>query len=350
MPCGSSGFNVATMSKRQQFRHQDIATVPAGYKVRTVHAGKHEVRIAFPKKGSGQIVSILHPKTEKNPDECGALLTLAAADVATLAIPIDSLGNGFGSGFESALTETGSVANPTSWQDLWEQFKEKVKASFHPGAESNPSKRGRKSKKNLDEIQQAADLASAFKGSPAENVREIDLPNKQRDDFAHLGWLEQMVFHPPFEVEELDLPQISEDYDRAYQKSENSQAAWNEVADDHAITLLVYDVDGEEIELAASADGKQLYFLGGKQSGFTSVLDDFQVDTSKDKIDLGELVSVTYTATKKQAGDTEPRGYYHIFGEENGTAPRVYFDALNKRLFLTGGSYHLESPELGIMN
>lgn len=341
------------MSKRQQFRHQDIAEVPRGYKVRTVHAGKHEVRIAFPKgarkKGSGQIVSILHPKTEKNPDECGSLLTLAAADVATLAIPVDSLGNGFGSGFESALEESGQVSNPASWKDLWEQFKEKVKASFHHGAESNP-KRGRKSKKNLDEIKQAAELAAAFKGSPAENVREIDLPNKQRDDFAHLGWLEQLVFHPQFEVEELDLPQISEDYDRAYQKSENSEAAWNAVADDHSVTLLVYDLDGEEIELASSADGKQLYILGSRQAAFDGVLEDFQVDTAKDKIDLGELVSVTYTATKKQAGDTEPRGYYHIFGEENGTAPRVYFDTLNKRLFITGGSYHLKSPELGIMN
>ena len=107
---------------------------------------------------------------------------------------------------------------------------------------------------------------------------------------------------------------------------------------------------GDEIELVASADGQQLYFIGGKQSAFANLLGEFKTDTARDKVDLGEMVSVTYTAQKKQAGDTEPKGYYHIFGEEKGTAPRAYYDTLNKRTFLVGGSYHLKEAERGIIN
>ena len=66
------------MASKRKFRHQDISVPGAGTKVRTVRAGAHEIRIAFPKgarkKGSGKIVSILHPKAEKNP---GALRLLA---------------------------------------------------------------------------------------------------------------------------------------------------------------------------------------------------------------------------------------------------------------------------------
>lgn len=58
----------------ERFRHEDIASVPAGWKVRTVTtSGGHRVRVAFPPgrkvKGAGRLVSILHPLTGSNP--CG---------------------------------------------------------------------------------------------------------------------------------------------------------------------------------------------------------------------------------------------------------------------------------------
>ena len=57
------------MATRSQFRHEDIAAVPRGFKVRTVkQADGTEVRVAFPpgrrKKGSGKVISIL--KRKKN--------------------------------------------------------------------------------------------------------------------------------------------------------------------------------------------------------------------------------------------------------------------------------------------
>ena len=62
------------MATRSKFRHEDVATVPRGHRVRTVTTPTgHKVRIAFPpgprRTGAGKLVSILHPQTEVNP--CG---------------------------------------------------------------------------------------------------------------------------------------------------------------------------------------------------------------------------------------------------------------------------------------
>ena len=80
------------------------------------------------------------------------------------------------------------------------------------------------------------------------------------------------------------------------------------------------------------------------------MLKDFRTDQNKDRVDLGELLAVIYTAQKYQAGDTEPVGYYHIFGEEGGYPPKAYFDMLNKEIVLVGGTYHLNEAERGIIN
>ena len=70
------------MASKSKFRHEDIGTIPAGYKVRTViHPSGHRVRIAFPpgprRKGTGQIVSVLHPLSGANPcaNPCGDKFT-----------------------------------------------------------------------------------------------------------------------------------------------------------------------------------------------------------------------------------------------------------------------------------
>jgi hypothetical protein len=60
------------MATERQFRHEDFAVPRRGWKVRTVaHPSGHRVRIAFPpgrrRKGSGQVISILHPIAGANP-------------------------------------------------------------------------------------------------------------------------------------------------------------------------------------------------------------------------------------------------------------------------------------------
>lgn len=57
---------------RAQFRVEHVARKPRGWRVRTRLEGAHRIRIAFPpgprRKGAGEVVEILHPKGEKNPE------------------------------------------------------------------------------------------------------------------------------------------------------------------------------------------------------------------------------------------------------------------------------------------
>jgi hypothetical protein len=421
------------MATAGKYRHQDVSTVPRGYHVRTVRAGKHQVRIAFPKgarkTGAGQIVSILHPKAEQNPAGCGAVLNLVSGEIASLAIPVDSLGNGFGGAFEDALDATQFDAadqNPFDWRGKWEAFKAKLSSAFEPHhkgteAESNPVKKnyteqvttsdgktvfinvdavsggrwraegypvvgkkikrvqhpkvafgaseadaydalvtklepnpaarnGLKYKRNLDEIDQASKLVEEWQGAPAEEVREIQISAKTRDDYAHLGWTVQQVYQPAFETVALDMKKVADDYWPDYKKSGDSVKSWRHVAQKHGTSFIILDVTGDEIELCASADRKQLFFLGGKQGDIVSRFGEFEADAKHDLVDLGNMVALGYEAQKSQAGDTEPRPYSHIFGEEGGTPPRASWDSLNKRVLLSGGTYHLEEADRGIIN
>ena len=487
------------MASVSKFRHQDVSEVPPGFRVRTIRAGKHELKIAFPKgarkKGSGKIVSILHPKAEKNP-ACAALPT---AEIAGIEIPVAAASSPYLSAAIKELIEPSTEtisANPVDIAAQWNKLREGLAAWIAPKkgvgnpkgdvqeiggskytlstsytdrmnvryelykqlpgsegkgaiivrdmdagqvihnrvystfekakyeykrtisiAKKNPGKRNyteqirtssgqtvyvdvvesggrwmaegypvvkgksrrvghpmiaygdtearaydnlvekldrnprrKKGKRNLDEIDKAARLTERFRGFPAEQITESGEPNKMRDDFAHLGWSEQFVFVPASFHEELDCDAISEFYDAEYQRTGNSEKSWREVEAEFGIPVMVYDVAGDEIRLVASADGKQLYLLGGKQAAFEEFLPDFNTDTNKDRVDLGWMLCLTYSAQKVQAGDTEERGYYHVFGEEGGYPPGCYFDKLNKRLCFFGGTYHLEDAEAGIRN
>jgi hypothetical protein len=73
----------------KSFRHEDIAAVPSGWKVRTVTTPSgHRVRVAFPpgrrKTGSGRLVSILHPNRGPNP--CLNPCTLRSANPQELMV------------------------------------------------------------------------------------------------------------------------------------------------------------------------------------------------------------------------------------------------------------------------
>jgi hypothetical protein len=298
------------MASKRQYRHEDISTPPKGWKVRTkTLPSGHLVRIAFPpgrrRKGSGEVVSILHP-LGNNP--CQNPCNATPGIIETIKQHLAGL-------------------------------KEKVLGK----------KRG-KPIRNLDHIDQAAELHEAFVGEPAKEVVVVNEHEKVRDDYAQLGWTDQLVFHPPYDHQEVKLKEISELYSNAIDDNENPTRAWQDIADELGIPLLVFDTQGDEIRLTASADGKQLYFIGGRQAAFEKHLKDFKTDRNKDLVDLGDLVSLTYSAKKVQAGDTAPHPYYHVFGEEGGTAPRASYDTINKRFRISGGSYSLREADRGIVN
>lgn len=108
----------------------------------------------------------------------------------------------------------------------------------------------------------------------------------------------------------------------------------------------VITFEGDGVRLASSANGKQLYLIGGNQN-LNGVLTKLADDASKDLFDLGEVTEVQYLARKAQ-GNYEPVEYYHKFGEEDGTRPRLAYDKLKKEIYFIGGAYRVEAP--GIIN
>jgi hypothetical protein len=212
---------------------------------------------------------------------------------------------------------------------------------------SNPKRKG---KRNLDEIAEAAKLAGEFRGTPAKKVLELSEPSKFRDDYAHLGWLVQIVFQPPYDEGLADPSDLSDFYNKSYERIGDTAEAWTKTAQKFGIVLLVFDFEGDEIRVCCTADRKQLYLVGGNQPAFADQLNLFKSDKNHDLVDLGNIVSLSYMAQKEQAGDKEPRPYYHVFGEESGSFPKGAYDTLNKRIRLVGGTYHLKDAAAGIIN
>ncbi len=97
-------------------------------------------------------------------------------------------------------------------------------------------------------------------------------------------------------------------------------------------------------QAVCTADGTNIYFLGGDQKVDLSAL---AIESDKDLIQLGECTYIKYF-TRKGFHNFEPVEYWHRFGEEDGYRPVLAYDSLNRKLFLLGGNYQVK-PE-GIVN
>jgi hypothetical protein len=97
--------------------------------------------------------------------------------------------------------------------------------------------------------------------------------------------------------------------------------------------------------VVCTADGENIIFVGGDQS---VDLENLEIASQKDLLELGPCVYIAYRTEKHQFHDFTPRPYYHLFGEENGIKPMLCYDRLNRRLYFTGGDYHVKRA--GITN
>jgi hypothetical protein len=413
------------------FKVQHIAPVPKGWKVRTVsHASGHEARIAFPpgprKKGSGRVVEILHPNREKNPEPgCLQIYELAVGH-AGVPEPGSPSAVGISKGIAEVTTAPMPVsANPkekSKTREQLEKMQEKAvrflrdvvgdsekadeiddltieeyadKKRIHlvnPGgvkraiakvkkaAKKVKAKLGnRKSKitnrkcdrprRNLDEIPEVQKLYETFQGKKAHEITELDEPDARRDDFAHLGWLVDLVIQPYGDALEgiADPNDLSEEERKLRDSSRDmsQRQIWEELAEDFGVTFVVLDFSGGQkipeqpgfkkygdgVRVTGAAPGNQIYFVGGNQD-ITPLLDKFKVDSSKDFVGLGVLVALTYLACKAIPDDADVDrkviAWQHILGEEGGDPPLIFYNKLQKRLFLVGGNYTIEQP--GIIN
>jgi len=97
--------------------------------------------------------------------------------------------------------------------------------------------------------------------------------------------------------------------------------------------------------VVCTTDGENIYFVGGDQRVDLANLD---IGGAKDLVELGPCGYIAYRTEKHQFHDFAPRTYYHHFGEENGVKPTLCYDRLNRKLYFSGGDYHVKRE--GITN
>jgi hypothetical protein len=379
------------MTSEAQFRVQHIAAVPRGYKVRTVSRARHRVKIAFPPgrrvKGSGQVVEVLHPREEnpcpvKNPAE----LVLMAANPWQIVVRAKSLHKGeevwpatfatrkaakeyaYSKFTEGSVLRYERISNPAElvlmtanpakdarkWMpyftfkntergDHWERFGYKhatQKEAWTEVGELLHSKYMKKwlvgnkledygiqptfgnpvagrIHKNPSQTDAAAELYSEFHGREATGIDTYNLPDAPPATLAKLGALVEL------------------------QTKRLNGWKWG-----------AQDFSGRGVNLAASPNGRQLYFIGGDQKLCRGDLTRLGADNSRELCDLGDCMYIAYRAKKEQVDGIES-DYEHSFGEESGRQPRLIYDQRNRkmpRLYLVGGEYHLDEASRGIVN
>jgi hypothetical protein len=101
---------------------------------------------------------------------------------------------------------------------------------------------------------------------------------------------------------------------------------------------------GSDCLVVATADGSNIYFVGGDQSVDLAALG---IASDKDIVELGPCNYIEYL-TVKGFHDFEPIRYHHEFGEEDKILPTLAYDQLNQTLFLESGNYRVKRE--GIVN
>ncbi|HEV2388671.1 MAG TPA: hypothetical protein VGS20_15615 [Candidatus Acidoferrales bacterium] len=229
------------------------------------------------------------------------------------------------------------------------------------------------SRKNTDELQEAQRVYELFQGKPVSTpTAVIDEPDARRDDFAHLGWLVELVIQPYGEALEgiVSPDELSEEREklRIEDPERPSRQVWQKLAEEFGCTFVLVDFSGGQkipqstefkaygdgVRVTSAATGDQMYLIGGKQD-VSGMLPLFGADGSKDLVGIGVCVAISYLAAKHFPG-SEKEGYdgktpmvlEHILGEDGGEPPLAYFNKLQKRIFLAGGTYTIDRP--GIEN
>lgn len=411
------------MASRAQFRVEEFAKVPQGWKVRTKLSGAHRVRIAFPpgprRKGSGKLIEVLHPKggdnpcsmRGKNPSELvifnpsrrrKARLTpeqnrawekafqfhvesgksdssadrLAWRDLVAEFPSLKKFSGAHSNPSRRRQRNSGPASKMTSqeksyWEERWIEHKRsgvsakeadylatRDTASKFPrlkgrlGSASNPRRKkrnvigvgsllagvaeqaggtvvakkvmshrrrkhpkGKRRKRNPDELQQAVDLYQTFHGKDPQGVVEEQRSSAMRMDYTALGELLGLgIYRSGDRVPE---PDHWESYPGAVKFSRSGEGV---------------------VMLASSSDGAQLYALGGDQN-MLAVAKDVGADVSKDLIEVGELAFVVYFARK--APDFQPVEWMHKFESPR---PVLGYDQIKSEIFFVGGGYSVEAP------
>lgn len=326
-----------------EYRHQDVQAVPAGWKVRTVKAREHRVRVAFPpgrkQKGSGVVVAVLHPKNE-NPGTCttrqknpAELLLMGANPFpgkkamreratrirgARLSNPYDRLSVNerlaFGRlGLGKAQLQT--AADIRRARQQVRQVNRLRNRLPNPGGAASTT--GIDAAMSTESARSAIALSEDFHHEGVKYFVQAEEPHMQSGDYTELG---------PF----LDI----------------------KVKPASGGVVQVITFENSEILLVCDTSRRQLYLAGDGQD-----LDDASLSIfgcgSEDRCRLGTARAIAYRAVKwhPQVPDGargKNRPYEHRFGDAGGHEPEVWYSRSMRRLLIGRASYHVEGA--GIVN
>jgi hypothetical protein len=264
------------------------------------------------------------------------------------------------------------LVNPHPLKKLAKHARRAAKKAVNRVCKNRKSKIGNQKshvRRNLDEIPDVQKVYETFMGKPDKTITEYDEPVARRDDFAHTGWLVFLVVQPYSEaLEGIADPNDLSETEREITDEHPDMATlklWEKLSDEFGCTFVVVDFSnsqavpdkpgfktyGDGVRVCGAAGSSQLYFIGGRQN-IDGLLEQFGVDEQKDFIALGVLVAYGYLAAKHIPDDEElnevPIVWQHIMGEEGGDPPMIFYDKINKRMGLAGGTYTIEAP--GITN
>jgi hypothetical protein len=326
-----------------RFRHEDVESVPKGWKVRTVKSGAHRVRVAFPpgrkQKGSGRLVSVLHPTSGSNP--CSNPCSLRSQNPAELLI---------------------MGANPPRTKLARQRIARERASAIRMAASRNPAAKyevvivvdGREERHPFDTKEDAKRWAKQFgRHVKIEKIRQGRNPAE----------LLVMGANPRVEVVHGDNPPVEE----ITEEFTGSEVKWLDVYNEPHIPrgryaylaklmrLLIKPAKGGQVQkitfpedsrpiIVSDSTGKQMYFVDGGQD-MTPCLEAFTNESlGNDIVELGQAREIHYWGIKHHIGDEDTEEWRHKHGEEDGALPTVLFDTRNKRLLYEGGNYRIEGP------
>ncbi len=374
-PAGTGG---STSSKgreavpaRKKFTHEEISAVPRGWKVRTVtHPSGAEVRLAFPpgaqRKGSGRVVSIIHPHTNGyNPRDVHLSVCIDPEFVEAQPNPIlESILGGAAAGTSVVLSakllekylrkrnpasaallrriyflegkaERGRITpqESTLLRSLYIRLRrENPRAVSYLEAARKAAVSG--------ELQKARRALGKYQRKKIqETEKELRRVKGRNPDGAAEAYRD---FHGRSPTEVLEMQDSflgSGDYTALGDDPE----IWLRPVKGDPATWAAADIEFEpadQVKLATDPQLEQLYFVGRNQVLPLATLQRAGFTTDKRFVSLGEAHAISYT-TEKSFDDFKSTPYAHIFGEETGERPTLLYDKETRRLLLVGGGYQI---------
>jgi hypothetical protein len=312
------------MSSR--FRHEDREAVPAGWKVRTVKMGTHRARVAFPPgrkvKGSGRLVSILHPVGE-NPCELRStnpaeLMVMSAnnpprsrKNVVHRVVAVSRNG---GANFEKTTATKEEARKVASKVDRSQYFQPHVQKVRGNPAELLVMAANPRVEVVHGDNPPVEEITEEFSGTEVKWLDVYNEPHIPRGRYAYLAKLFRLLIKP---------------------------------AKGGQVQKITFSEENAPI-IVSDASAKQIYFVAGNQD-VSACLEAFggrerTVGTESYAVELGEAREIHYIGKKHHIGDEDTDEWRHKHGEEDGALPTVLFDTRNKRLLYEGGNYRIEGP------